>query len=232
MDAGGVNWGALVWASLHGMAHQEVQFLSVADDYGKDSEQGDYKLVPARTKYKVVSHDAMGRVYEAPGAGDPQRFRGGEEEEMEMPSPDIAVNGITVMIDPGDCGGTMVDGGFSLADLTGQVPGIGSGTDDFTGLNEMVDPMMSAMNASMGWIKFLRHTQKCEMDFGDGDGANLGSFEDPDGVPTTDERTFTTGTLIVEKEATDRIFVTSGYVMMVFETPSQTFGAAWNLTDK
>ena len=235
---GGVNWGALVWASLHSpAAHQEVQLISVADDYGKDGEFGDYKLIPARTKYKVVPHDAMGRVYMAPDADDPPVFRGGDEEDMEAPSPDIAVSGISVMIDPGDCGGMMVDGGFSLADLMGQVPGIGAGNDDFTGVNSMVDPMMEAMNRSMGWIKFLRHTQKCEVNYGDMDGAYLTASEDPDGIPVDDKRTLTTGTLVMEPEdnrhtMTDRIFVTGGYVMLVFETPDATFGAAWNLTDK
>ena len=235
---GGVNWGALVWASLYGMAaDQEVQLISVADEYGKDTEFGDYRLIPARTKYKVVPHDSMGRVYMAPGAGDPPRFRGGDEEMAEMPSPDIAVSGISVMIDPGDCGGMMVDGGFSLADLTGQVPGIGAGNDDFTGLNEAVDPMMAMGNSSMGWIKLLRHPQKCEVDFGDGDGAYLRDKEDPDGVPIEDLRELTTGSLVMEGKdyshtPTDRIFVTSGYIMLLYETPTETYGAAWNLTDK
>lgn len=238
VNYGGVNWGALVWSSLHGAGHQEVQLISVADDYGKADEFGDYILIPARTKYKVVPHDAMGRVYAAPDADDPPNFRGGEEDEMDAPSPDIAVSGITVMLDPGDCNSEMMlDGGFSVADLTGQAPGIGEGNDDFTGLNAPVDPMMENENISAGWIKLLRHTQECMLDFGDTDGAYLTASENPDGVPVTDERTLTTGTLVMEGEdyshmATDRIFVTSGYVRLVYETPTVTFGAAWNLTDK
>ena len=225
----GVNWGALVSSSLHGLAHQEVQFLSVADDYGKSDEFGDYKLIPARTKYKVVLHDAAGGVFVAPGAEDGQVYRGGEEEEMETPMPDIAVSGISVMLDPGDCGGMMTMGGWSLADLTGLIPAASDGTDDFMGLGAMVDPMM---NASMGWVKFLRHPQSCEEDFGDGDGASLGGIEDPDGVPTTDERKFTTGTVVIEKGDTDRVYVTTGQVILKFETPDATFGASWMLTTK
>ena len=198
-------------------------------DYGKSDEFGDYKLIPARTKYKVVVHDAAGGVFVAPGAEDGQVFRGGEEEEMETPMPDIAVSGISVMLDPGDCGGMMTMGGWSLADLTGLISAASDGTDDYMGLGAMVDPMM---NASMGWVKFLRHTQKCTMDFGDGDGPNLGGIEDPDGVPTTDERTFTTGTVVIEKGDTDRVYVTTGQVILKFETPAATFGASWMLTTK
>ncbi len=229
---GGVNWGALVWASLHGGAHQEAHLISVADDM---AEAGQYKLIPATTYYKVVPHDAMGRVFAHPGADDPPIFRGGEEMEMEMPSPDIRVSGIMVMINPDeDCGGTATGGGFSLADLTTQVPGIGDGNDDFTGVNEMVDPMM---NGSMGWIKLLRHTQACEVNYGDGDGPNLTQSEVPDGVPIDDKREMTTGTLVLEPDdnshtSTNRSFVTSGFVTLTFETPETTFGAAWSLTDK
>ena len=184
-----------MWSSLHGMSDQEVIFLSVADDMG---DPGTYKLVPAMTKYKVVLHDAMGRVLMAPGADDAPVYQGGADESMDVASTDIAVYGIQVMSNAGDCGGDMVDGGWNLADLTSLIPAATEGSDDFTGLDEMVD---ASMNASRGWVKFLRGgpvkaIQKCTRDFGDGDAADLAGFEDADGVPVEDERTYNTGTLV------------------------------------
>ena len=243
----GINHGALVWSSLHGggaAVQQGVQFLSVADDYGMMDEDRMYRLIPAMTKYKVVVHDNAGGVYMVPDPADDQVFRGGEEEAMAMPSPDIVVYGIQVQNNAGACGGDMMaDGGYDLADLASLLPSVAEGTEDFMGLG--MDDMgmdMDSMNLSHGWIKFLRVDQECKKDYGDEDGASLTGSEIPDDVPVMDERTFTTGTLIIENAAgaddattahmTNRVFVTTGQVILTLESPDSTFGASWMLTTK
>ena len=167
---------------------------------------------------------------------------------MAMPSPDIVVYGIQVQNNAGKCGGDMMaDGGYDLADLASLLPSVAEGTEDFMGLDGMgMDDMgmddMDSMNLSHGWIKFLRVDQECKMDYGDEDGANLTGSEIPDDVPVKDERTFTTGTLIMENAAgaddaegdhmTNRVFVTTGQVILTLESPDSTFGASWMLTTK
>ena len=85
------------------------------------------------------------------------------------------------------------------------------------------------MSASPGWIKFKRSSLTCKDDYGDGDAASGSAVEDPDGVPTKDERTYTAGTLIVEEATQDRAFVTTGQALLKFINPSSTFAASWSL---
>ena len=65
-----VNGGALVLSALSGSAHenQRVEFLSVADDYG---DPGEYRLIAAKTLYKVVLFDAMGNALPDPFLVEP-----------------------------------------------------------------------------------------------------------------------------------------------------------------
>ena len=128
-----------------------------------------------------------------------------------------------VTTDAGACGvktENMLDGAWTLADLTGLVPTASSGTGKFAGLDAMLDP---AKNASPGFIKFMRAGLECKKDYGDGDRREMRSACDGDGVPAKDERTYKGGTLIVEKANTDRAFVTTGQALLKFLTPNVDF---------
>ena len=241
----GINHGALVWSSLYGAdgTDQEVQFLSVADAF---DGAGKYKLMPAMTKYKVVLHDNAGGVFIVPGAEAGPNYRGGAGNGDPVASTDIVVAGIRVLTNAleGKCGGTMVAGGWNVTDLTDLSMAASEGTEDFMGLDDPDhdDPAMGRMNASRGWVKFLRGgpvkaTQKCVLPSGDGDSSMGATDESPDNIPVKDDREFTTGTFIVEDaenddDGTERVYVTMGQIVLKYETPTATFGASWWLTEK
>ena len=130
------------------------------------------------------------------------------------------------MTDAGDCSGDMIMGPWTLDHLTSIVPSAMEGTKDFAGLDAELDPMM---NASPGWIRFERASLECKMDYGDGDSAENSTVEDNDGVPTSNERTYTAGTLLVEEPDSQRNFVTVGRAVLKFITPGATFAASWSL---
>ena len=227
---GGTMAGALVLPALHGGGAETKQImllLSVADDFGG---AGSYKLLPARTGYMVTPMDQMGNPLDMEAADDDQVFGGGAEpEDKADPSAAIIVNGINVMTnaDLDMCTGTAIDGPWTLAHLTDLVPEATEGGKDFAGLGAMLDPMM---NASPGWVKFARSNLVCKKDYGDGeDSHNLTAIEPADGVPVTDPRTYTGGTLIVEELSTNRAFVTTGRALLKFITSDSTFAASWTL---
>ncbi len=223
----GLAGGALVLPALFGggdMAHQIMLLLSVTDEFGG---AGKYKLMPAMTGYEVTLMDSMGDALANPAAADDAVFGGGGS--ADAPSGiHIIVEGISVMVDAklGECSGTMMTGPWNLASFAELVPEASMGSKDFDGLDARMDPMM---NASPAWIKFKRMPLTCKDDFGDGDAANLAGFEQADGVPVTDNRTFTAGTLVVEEMNKDRAFVTTGQALLKFITPSSTFAASWSL---
>ena len=220
-----INGGSLTLPALYGggaETHQVIQLLSVADDF---EGPGKYMLLAAKTGYSVVVKDGMGDALPDPAADSDPVF-GGVESPDAPPGTKIIVEGIRVMTDAGDCDGTMINGAWSLSDLTSIVPTAATGAKDFDGLDAMLDP---AMNASPGSITFMRSTLTCKKDYGDGDAASGSSIEDSDGVPTTDERTYTAGTLIVEEATSDRSFVTTGQAVLKFITAKATFGASWSL---
>ena len=217
--------GALVLPTLHGggeMAHQVMLLLSVADDFGG---AGKYQLIAAKTGYSVTLMDNMGDALPDPAADAAPVF-GGVAAPDAPPGTKIIVDGIQVMVDAGKCGGTMIDGYWMLNNLTSLVPTASTGVKDFAGLDAMMTP---GMNDSPGWIKFMRAELECEKDYGDGDSAINSTVEDDDGVPTSDERVYKAGTLIVEEKNVDRSFVTTGQALLKFITPSSTFGASWSL---
>ena len=225
----GLNDGALVLPALYGggdMAHQIMLLLSVADDFGGP---GKYELIPAMTGIDVVLTDPMGNELDMEDAADDQVFGGGAEDpDADVASARIIVNGVQVMIDADldKCTGTMIDGPWSLAHLTSLVPEASAGGKEFAGLDAMLDEMVTS---SPGWIKFARKALTCEKDYGDGDSANLEGVETADGVPVSDLRTFTGGTLIVEEKSQNRAFVTTGRALLKFITPDATFAASWTL---
>ena len=226
----GINGGALVLPALHGggdMAHQIMLLLSAADDFGGP---GKYMLISAMTGIDVVLTDPMGNPLDMEGAaGAPVFGSGAEADDADATSARIIVNGVQVMTgaDLAKCTGTMIDGPWSLAHLTSLVPEASAGGDKFAGLDAGgMDPMM---NASPGWIKFARTALTCKKDYGDGDSANLDSVENADGVPVSDERIFTAGTLIVEEKSQNRAFVITGRALLKFITPDATFAASWTL---
>lgn len=224
----GLNMGALVLPALHGGGAESKQImlmLSVADDFGG---AGGYKLMAAKTGFTVSLMDGMGDALPDPAAASGPVFGG--TDDPEAPSGiDIIVEGIRVMTDANlaKCTGTMIMGPWMLTSLTDLVPAASAGDGKkFAGLDAMLDTMMSA---SPGWIKFMRSALTCKKDFGDGDSAIGSTIEDADGVPTTDERTFSAGTLIVEEKMTDRSFVTTGQALLKFINPTATFAASWSL---
>ena len=229
----GLKDGSLVLPALYGGSseetHQVMYLLSVADDYGDRAKGkgGDYALIPAKTGYKVSLKDGMGDELPDPAADSNPVF-GGVESPDAPPGVSIIVEGIQVMTDAnlGKCTGTMINGAWTLSALTSIVPTASSGAKDFDGLDAMLD---SAMSASPGSITFMRTSLTCKKDYGDGDAATGSSIEDDDGVPTTDERTYTAGTLIMEEPDTDRTFVTTGQAVLKFITADSTFGASWSL---
>ena len=229
----GINGGGVVLPALHGGGEETqhvVPLLSLADDFGNTArgKGGDYKLISAMTGYKVTLMDNMGDALPDPAAESAPVFGGVDAPEAPA-GVSIIVNGIQVMTDANlaKCTGTMMDGAWSLASLTSIVPTASSGMKDFDGLDDAVmDPMM---NATPGWVKFARSPLTCKMDFGDGDAATGSTVEDADGVPTSDERTYVAGTLIVEEPNTDRAFVTTGQAVLKFLTPTSTFAGSWSL---
>ena len=219
----------MVLPSLSGvseMSKQIMLLLSVADVIGGP---GKYSLEPAMTAIDVTLMDAMGNQLEMMSAeADPGIVGGGTEDpDADAPSTTIIVNGINVMVNAGDCDGDAIDGPWTLSHLTSLVPEATAGHGDFMGLDDGgMEPMM---NASPGWIKFARGTLECKMDYGDGDPADLSAFEQPDGVPSVDERTYTGGTLIVQEANGPHTFVTTGRALLKFITPDSTFAASWTL---
>ena len=213
------------------MAHQIMLLLSAADDFGDPArgKGGNYQLIPAMTGIDIVLIDPMGNPLDMEDAASSPVFgSGAEADDADVASTQIIVNGVQVMTDANlaKCTGTMIDGPWSLAHLTSIVPEASAGGKKFAGLDAEMDPMMTA---SPGWIKFARTALKCEKDYGDGDSANLSSVENADGVPVSDERTFTAGTLIVEEKSSTRAFVTTGRALLKFITPGATFAASWTL---
>ena len=223
----GLNMGALVLPALHGGGAESKQImlmLSAADDFGG---AGGYKLIAAKTGFAVSLMDGMGDALANPAAESGPVF-GGTDDPDTPAGTHIIVEGIRVMTDAdlAKCTGTMIMGPWMLSSLTDIVPTASSGAKDFAGLDAMLDP---AMSASPGWIKFMRSGLTCKKDFGDGDSAIGSTIEDADGVPTTDERTFSAGTLIVEEKQTDRSYVTTGQALLKFITSTSTFAASWSL---
>ena len=224
-----ITGGAMVLPSLSGVSgssKQIILLLSVADVMGG---AGKYSLEPAMTAIDVTLMDAMGNELEMMSAEDDPGIVGGgtEDPEADTLSTTIIVNGINVMVNAGDCSGDAIDGPWTLSHLTSLVPEATAGHGDFTGLDD--GGMMPMMNASPGWIKFARGTLECKMDYGDGDPASLTAFEQPDGIPSVDERTYTGGTLIVQEASGDHTFVTTGRALLKFITPDSTFAASWTL---
>ena len=170
----------------------------------------------------------MGNALSEPLISEP--VFGGVPEPEPPVSLNILIDGIGVMPNASvtDCRGNDRVEGWSLADLTDIVPSATGGTSDFAGLDTMTDP---ETNASMGSIQFQRAQVICTEDFGDGDPSDS-SIEVPDGVPTQDKRSYIGGTLVVEKDAANRTFVTVGQVIVKYLTPKSAFGASWWLTQK
>lgn len=237
-DIRGLNGGYLVLPALHGGGDETKQImllLSVADDFGRNDDgntgvPGAYKLMPAMTGYLVTPMDQMGNPLDMKaGADDPVFGSGAEAEATETASEAIIVNGINVMTnaDLAKCTGTAIDGPWTLSHLTDLVPAASAGGKDFAGLDAEIDPMM---NASPGWVKFARTALTCEKDYGDGDGPALTGVEDADGVPVSDERTYTAGTLIVQEKSNDDLaYVTTGRALLKYISPMSTFAASWTL---
>ena len=230
----GINGGGILLPALYGSGeetHQVVPLLSLADDFGDQAKGkgGDYSLIAAKTGYKVTLQDNMGDALPDPAAVDDPVF-GGTESADAPAGVNIIVDGIRVMTDANlaKCTGTMIPGAWTLADLTSIVPTASSGMKTFAGLdNAGMDPMM---NATPGLIKFVRSGLTCKMDYGDGDpGRRFYGRGQGDGVPTSDERTYTAGTLVVEEANTDRTFVTTGQLVLKFLTAESTFAASWSL---
>ena len=225
----GVSGGKLLLSALHGggtETHQVIHLLSVADNFGGP---GKYTLIPAKTGYKVTLMDNMGGMLPDPAA-DPGPVFGGVDDPKTPPGVSIIVEGIQVMTDAtlGECtAANEITGAWNLADLTDIVPTASKGVKDkFAGLDAMLTP---AMNASPGSVAFARTALTCKKDYGDGDSATGSTVEDNDGVPTSDERIYVGGTLIVEEKNTDRSFVTTAQVVLTFITAESTFGASWSL---
>ncbi|MDE2927373.1 MAG: hypothetical protein OXT71_13335 [Acidobacteriota bacterium] len=227
-DNRGLDMGALVLPALHGGGAESKQImllLSAADEFGG---AGGYKLIAAKTGYTISLMDGMGDALPDPAADAGPVF-GGTDAPKAPAGINIIVEGIRVMTDAdlAKCTGTMIMGPWMLSSLTDIVPAASAGDGKkFAGLDAMLDPMMSA---SPGWIKFKRSSLTCKMDYGDGDAATGSTVEDADGVPTSDERTYTAGTLIVEEAMEDRAYVTTGQALLKFITSSSTFAASWSL---
>ena len=97
----GLNGGALVLPALYpggAETHQIMLLLSAADA----PSFGGYKLIPAMTKYDVSLEDSMGNALPSPA--DDRVFGGATGPDL--PTLGIIVDGIRVMVDAGDCGGT------------------------------------------------------------------------------------------------------------------------------
>ncbi len=189
----GLNDGALVLPALYGGGDESLQImlmLSATDEFGG---AGKYSLMPAKTGYMVSLMDSMGDALPDPSAADGPVFGGADDPETP-PGTKIIVEGIRVMVDAGKCDGTMLGGEshapWQLSSLTSIIPSAMSGTKDFDGLDAM---LTAEMNASPGWIKFMRYELECEKDFGDTTPAGAVNEEGSDGVPITDKRTLQSG---------------------------------------
>ena len=222
-DQRALNDGYLAIPSLHGggdRSHQIALLLSAADDFG--DKPGQYKLIPALTKYKVALMDNEGDLLPDPKADSGPIYGGGDAPETP-PGVSIIVEGIQVMVDAGKCDGTMLEGPWMLANLVELVPAAMSGSKKFAGLGAM----LGDSNSSPGSIKFMRTGLDCSDDFGDGDPAGDTLAADADGVPTTDKRTFKAGTLVMDETEETRSFVTTGRVLLKYISPGATFAASW-----
>ena len=215
--------------ALYGGGDESLQImlmLSATDEFGG---AGKYSLMPAKTGYMVSLMDSMGDPLPNPAKADGPVFGGADDPETPAGTK-IIVEGVRVMVDAGNCDGTMLGGDshgpWQLSSLTSIIPSAMSGTKDFDGLDAM---LMAEMNASPGWIKFMRAGLECEKNFGDGTLAGAEMEEGSDGVPITDKRTFKAGTLFIEEKAIDRAFVTTGQALLKYLTPSSTFAASWSL---
>ena len=175
--------------ALHGAGDEIMLLLSVSEDFGDPGRR--MKLVPAMTGIDVVLMDGQGDVpWMLKAISDPDeglvggrrcRSRSGICEHQ------IIVNGMQVMVDAdlAKCTGTGMEGPWNLSSLTSLKPEATAGGDKFAGLDADIDPLM---NRSPGWIKFARGTLTCEVEYGDGDPANVETFETADGVPAVDDR--------------------------------------------
>lgn len=218
----GLIGGALVLPALHGGGAETKQimlFLSVSDapSYGA----GSYILQKAMTKYMVTVHDNMGN--KLPNPADDRLF--GSSGGPQLKGTSIIVEGMTVTTDAGTCGPRVatnmpLDGYWTLDHLISDVPTAASGSEDFAGLDVMLDPMK---NATPGYIKFERVNLSCSESYGDGDN------NDDDGIPAVDNRAYKGGTLIEEEPNSHRTFVTTGQALLKFLTSESTFGASWSL---
>jgi hypothetical protein len=200
-----------------------VHFLSVADD-GYDAPGG-YKLISAKTQYKINLRDHMTNLLPAPASAS--SVFGGVDDPDAPRGLAILVEGLGVWIGAEDCTQPDEDmrDGWSLANLMEIVPEAGTGIKKFIGLDTM--PMYPAKNSSSGWVAFKRDDSlSCTENYGDGD-PHESTAEVDDKVVAVDKRTFTGGTLVVEPTETARTFVTVGQVVLKYITPASTFGASW-----
>ena len=207
-----VNGGELSVPALYSgsedQLHHVVQFLSVTDDFGDPAKGkgGDYWLRGAKTKYMVSLQDGMGDEFTDPA--DDRKFGGAAGPDFANTR--IIVDGIAVEVDAGKCDGTPIMGAWSLSSLTEIIPAVNEGAGAFGGLMAMLDEMETV---SPGLISFKREALSCEKDEGDGTPATSQTeplVTDGDGVPATDVRTYTGGTLYIEEKDSMRSFVTTG----------------------
>ena len=134
----GLNDGALVLPALYGGGDESLQImlmLSATDEFGG---AGKYSLMPAKTGYMVSLMDSMGDALPNPAAADGPVFGGADDPETPAGTK-IIVEGVRVMVDAGNCDGTMIDGPWQLSSLTSIIPSAMSGTKDFDGLECHVD---------------------------------------------------------------------------------------------
>lgn len=223
--ARGINGGYLSWTSLYTRegTTQAVQFLSVADDFGGDY----YQLIPAMTKYSVQIMDNQGDMLDDPKESSSSIFRGAPKPE-DVETLSITVKGLLVYANAGACGSDQMLGPqWSLSDA-GDISSdlYDGGATDYDGLDA---DSVASENTSRGWVKFVRSAQECKEDYGDGDSSTGSTVELDDNIPPKDERIWKAGTLIEEKSFSNnnRVFVTAGQVILKYETPDATFGAAW-----
>ena len=181
-------------------------------------------LLPAKTKYMVSLQDGMGDEFKDPA--DDRKFGGAAGSDFANTR--IIVDGIKVEVNAGKCSGTAIMGAWSLSSLTDIIPEANEAAGKFGGLMAMLDPMETV---SPGLISFKRENLSCEKDYGDGTPATsqAGSSVDGDGVPATDKRTYTGGTLYIEEKDTMRSFVTTGSLIVKYITPMSSFAASWPL---
>ena len=132
------------------------------------------------TGINVLLMDGQGDVLDVKATSDPNEGLvggGGSDPSADSASTSIIVNGMQVMVDAdlAKCSGTPMEGPWKLSSLTSLKPEATAGGDKFAGLDADIDPMM---NRSPGWIKFARGTLMCEVEYGDGDAANVWVIRD------------------------------------------------------